>query len=392
MKEFIQTELDGADLNEIDRLAAEAAIPAVYETFGDESGSSLQNRSLEQERIPISPVYFRTVLKMFLRKGMAAQALKWLEALPANTPKMLHTTFSVIMITKNRADRIQAALRALKDLAYPSTRYEIIVVDNGSTDHTEMVAKEELSTASCKTAYIYQPNGCLCTARNAGIAAAGGDWIGFIDDDAICRPDWILHFLLGLLAVPDAVGMGGPVELPPEYRTPGWWRPRHSGLLSCKQGPSQISTLKKLENPYGLNMWIKGSIFRKVGNFDERMDIWCPTIADETELFIRIQKTGGTVIFVPEAKVTHYVHISRLTYFNLIRRSFLVGRSQQTLDWLHAPYIYIGVSLVKHLRRALRVDQSGPLFVSIPIELSLWLGYRFQKRFIRKNRLDLRRP
>jgi GT2 family glycosyltransferase len=112
----------------------------------------------------------------------------------------------------------------------------------------------------------------------------------------------------------------------------------------------------------------------------------CKGIADEADLFIRIQKKGCTVILVPDARVTHYVHLNRLKFLNIIRRAFLVGRSQLILDQRHSPFINIGVSLWSHLQRSLKHEMIGPLYVALPVELSLWLGYLAEKFNIIKHK------
>jgi glycosyltransferase involved in cell wall biosynthesis len=229
-------------------------------------------KELEPECDSTSLDYYKKKLIGYLCNGQHKDASIWLGDLAENTPQLVRTFFSIILITKNRGDRIRNTIRALKKISYPPSRYEIIIVDNGSTDNTREVVYEELADASCETKYVVQPAGSLCAARNAGIDIALGNWVGFIDDDAVCNPDWILFYLYGLLTIPEAVGMGGPIDLPPEYQKPAWWRSRHSGLLSCKRTTEEISRAKILDFPYGTNMWLNRSIFNEIGKFDERLD------------------------------------------------------------------------------------------------------------------------
>jgi glycosyltransferase involved in cell wall biosynthesis len=109
-------------------------------------------------------------------------------------------TVSVIVCCYNAAATLDECLRSLAALDYPN--YEVIVIDDGSTDGTHQIADQH--PVRC----IRVPNGGLSKARNLGIETARGDIVAFIDSDAYADRDW-LYYMVCALEEHDA-SVGGP--------------------------------------------------------------------------------------------------------------------------------------------------------------------------------------
>lgn len=118
--------------------------------------------------------------------------------------------FSVVIPTYNRAATLRQTLTALMAQDYPD--YEIIVVDDGSTDDTRAMIAREFP----QVRYIYQQNRGPAAARNRGIAHARGEIIAFTDDDCVPPRDWLARLADGYARYPDVVGVGGYLEAPDE--------------------------------------------------------------------------------------------------------------------------------------------------------------------------------
>jgi O-antigen biosynthesis protein len=116
---------------------------------------------------------------------------------------------SVIIPTYNRSDTLQKCLAAVQTQTYSD--YEIIVVDDGSTDGTANMIAAEFPNVH----YLYQANRGPAAARNQGIAAATGDIIAFTDDDCLPPSDWLARLAEGYSRYPDAAGGGGSLIAPP---------------------------------------------------------------------------------------------------------------------------------------------------------------------------------
>ena len=100
---------------------------------------------------------------------------------------------SAVVCTLNRATYLARAVESLVNQTYPKEYYEIIVVDNGSTDNTREVVEQFSQCAIIR--YIYEPVKGLSQARNTGWQAAAGKYVAYLDDDAIARPRWLEKML-----------------------------------------------------------------------------------------------------------------------------------------------------------------------------------------------------
>ena len=144
--------------------------------------------------------------------------------------------FSVVVPTYNRAALL---LQVLRSLAAQRTEapFEIIVVDNGSTDGTRQVA-----AAFPGVRYVRETRPGSSAARNAGIAASRGEVIAFLDDDVVAEPDWLEALRCAYAALPDAWCIGGRVILRLPDSRPRWLDPP-SALLAAYLSEQDLGCL-----------------------------------------------------------------------------------------------------------------------------------------------------
>jgi glycosyltransferase involved in cell wall biosynthesis len=114
---------------------------------------------------------------------------------------------SVVVPTFNRADSLLNTLRALENQTFH--HYEVIIVDDGSTDQTETVVKQ-----FPQFLYVRQPNHGPAAARNTGSQFAQGEFITFTDDDCVPPADWLACIVRGYKTHPEVAGVGGPCRAP----------------------------------------------------------------------------------------------------------------------------------------------------------------------------------
>lgn len=195
---------------------------------------------------------------------------------------------SVVVCTHNGAGTLRECLEGLMGLAYPA--YEVIVVDDGSSDGTAGII-EEFPVRVIRTA-----NGGLSRARNLGLAAASGEIIAYIDDDAYPDPHW-LHYIVAALEDSDHAGVGGP-NIPP----PG------SGFVAecvarAPGGPAHV-LLSDVEAEHlpGCNMAFRVDRLRAVGGFDPVFRV----AGDDVDVCWKIREWGWTLGFSPGALVWHH--------------------------------------------------------------------------------------
>src|SRR5687768_7630800 len=135
--------------------------------------------------------------------------------------------FSIIIPTYNRADELRQTIRSIARLTVAG-EWELLIVDNKSTDHTRAVVEQESAAFPATLRYLFEPEQGRYAAINTGIRAAQGDIIATTDDDARVEPDWLTRAAAGL----DAIGcdyVGGKV-LPIWKAARPAWLPHRPGI------------------------------------------------------------------------------------------------------------------------------------------------------------------
>lgn len=194
---------------------------------------------------------------------------------------------SVVVCSFNGASTIRDTLEGLLMLDYPF--FEVIVVNDGSTDPTPEIASEYPFTL------INSENRGLSYARNTGMKAANGEIIAYIDDDAYPDPHW-LRYLALIFMEDEYVGVGGPNLSPPDD---GWL----ADCVANAPGPNHILLSDRIaEHIPGCNMAFKKDALQAIEGFDPIFRV----AGDDVDLCWRLQAAGGVIGFSPAAVVWHH--------------------------------------------------------------------------------------
>jgi glycosyltransferase involved in cell wall biosynthesis len=220
---------------------------------------------------------------------------------------------SVVVASYNGAATLGQCLSSLERLSYPD--YEVIVVDDGSTDATGDIARRH------RVRYVRSDrNGGLSRARNLGIEAARGEIIAFIDCDAYADPDW-LRFLVLSLVEHGAAGTGGPNLSPPE-----------DGFLArcvnhAPGNPTHVLLDDVLaEHVPGCNMAFRKDALQKIGLFNPTHR----TAGDDVEICWKLQVHDERIAFSPAAIVWHH---RRGTIRAFMKQQMGYGFAEARLKW-----------------------------------------------------------
>lgn len=238
---------------------------------------------------------------------------------------------SVVICTRNRAQLLERALASVVEQEFARTDYEILVVDNGSTDRTQEVVKRFPDAR-----YLYEGEAGLCIARNTGWREAKGRYVAFFDDDATALPGWLAAIRDGFASASPLVGIvGGPVR-------PIWERPRPAWLadeIVCSLtvidwGPSDklIDDVSR-EWLVGANMAIPKSLLAEVGGFHPWLDRVGNNLLSSGDVFLQkeLRKRGYSCLYRPSMAVTHWVPASRLDQRWILRRYYWQGVSDAVI-------------------------------------------------------------
>ena len=203
---------------------------------------------------------------------------------------------SVVVCTYNGSATIHDTMEALQRLEYPA--YEVIVVDDGSKDHTAEIV------GAYPVRLIRTENRGLSSARNTGFQAASGEIVAYTDDDAYPDPHW-LQFLARTFRQ-GYVGVGGP-NLPPAGDGPV-----ADCVANAPGGPVQVLLDDQLaEHVPGCNMAFRKSALEAIAGFDPVYR----TAGDDVDLCWRLQERGWRIGFAPAAVVWHHRRNSLRAYW-----------------------------------------------------------------------------
>jgi glucosyl-dolichyl phosphate glucuronosyltransferase len=229
---------------------------------------------------------------------------------------------SSIICTRNRAEYLSHAIRSLAEQDMPNDDYEIIVVDNGSTDATKQIAGRFMAEIS-NLRYVYEEKPGLSNARNRGVEEAAASVVAFLDDDAIADRGWLTAILDAFNHEPQPVCVGGPVEPWWEIPRPGWFPESLVGCHNRYYGAEARWCSYPAEQPIGCNMAFSKERLEQIGGFNARLEKY----NDETELISRLVKMGGGIFYQPRARVRHLVAKERLSLSWQIKRHYEEGKS-----------------------------------------------------------------
>ena len=207
-----------------------------------------------------------------------------------------------------------------------SDRYEIIVVDNGSTDNTQEVLAKFADNPLVRL--IYEPIAGLSRARNRGWQESQASYIGYIDDDAVAGEKWLEDALWSFRNfLPEPEWVGGPVTLEWETAKPEWIDEELSVPLGWVNWGDLPRPLKKTEWLIGANSCFGRKCLEKHGGFDERLGRQgaCLLSGEETQLKKKIESAGGVLYYHPGVTVRHFVPASRVETSWFYRRYFWGG-------------------------------------------------------------------
>ncbi len=277
---------------------------------------------------------------------------------------MSEPNLSVVICTYNRQKFIGECLQCLKAQNLDNALWEIIVIDNNSTDNTASIAKEFIATnPQIQARYIFEQQQGLSFARNRGIKEAAGEIIIYIDDDVETVPDYLKTIYDFFKTHPAAAGMGGKTL--PKYSEcpePAWISPYLAGITgTIDRGNEMRKFTPKMKYPSGCNMVYKKDVLLKAGGFNNELK----ARADDKYIFQQVKKINNEIWYVPQAFSLHNIDAKRLT-FDSFKKLYLKGGNEERI-------------LTKSEGLSSMIKKTFELFAKTIAGVGLWLIY-FLKR------------
>jgi glycosyltransferase involved in cell wall biosynthesis len=306
--------------------------------------------------------------------------------------------FSIIIPTYNRADELRETIRSIAGLTVRG-EWELLVVDNRSTDHTRQVVEAERASFPAALTYLFEPEQGRYAALNTGIRAARGAVIATTDDDARVEPDWLTRAAEGLRTL-GCDYVGGKV-LPIWRGMPPPWLPhrpgRHRAVLALQDHGDQPLEfgVNGVPWPLGINTATRREAFERTDLFDNRLGRKAGTLRNQAqrEWHLRARAAGLRGFYVPAMVVHHVVEAERLKkayfrrwyYWHGISRAILFAKlgvdmdapDSSRLDFSKVPRIggvprYMYRTLLGHVRDFALAQLRRDQVAAFDHELWLW--------------------
>jgi GT2 family glycosyltransferase len=303
------------------------------------------------------------------KQAFSAVAQVFAHPLPpalADTPKV-----SVVVAAYNAETTVGACLDSLKRLNYPD--YEIIVVDDGSSDRTAEIARTaEVKLLACE-------HRGLAAARNAGSEAAQGEIVAFIDADAAADSDWLYH-LVETMRRREAAAAGGP-NFPPASRSL-----IGAAIAGAPGQPREVRMSDdSLAQMCGCNMAIAKADLESLGGFDPVFT----AAGDDVDVSWRLLDSGAAIAYAPAAVVVHERRGSVRAYLSqqagygrgeaILARKYperqaarLYGYGGWQVRWFGLPRIYRG-AIGRGLFQTVYPAGVGQPLIDLPLS-AWWIG------------------
>jgi glycosyltransferase involved in cell wall biosynthesis len=255
---------------------------------------------------------------------------------------------SIIICTFNRCDFLAQALESLLNLAVPhALGWEVLIVDNNSTDSTKRVAESFTARHPELFRYIFESTQGKSFALNTGIREARGEILAFSDDDVTFDSQWLTE-LNSTFDKFDCAGVGGKIIPVWSSPKPDWFQEDGPHKLSpaivsfnLGDSPCPLKTA-----PFGANMAFRKEMFLKYGGFraDLGLDAGRRIGAEDSEFCRRLFKAGESTFYAPRAIVYHPVEKRRTEkkYF----QDWYLGRGRASIREMGIPadaIRYLGV-------------------------------------------------
>lgn len=231
---------------------------------------------------------------------------------------------SVIICTYNRADLLTDVLQTVCEQTLERSQYEVIVVDNNSSDDTAAVS-HTFAVRYPNVRYCFEAQQGLSHARNRGWQEARGDYVAYIDDDCKVPEGWLAAAKAVIERVaPDL--FGGPFFAFYNTPKPAWYKDSYGSHTPY----TQAQQLKKADDLYGGNLFLRRDLFEQVGGFNPKLGMSGKKsgYGEETELLNRIvaMMPQAIIYYEPKLYLYHLVRSQKMTWRWIITAHFAQGR------------------------------------------------------------------
>lgn len=239
---------------------------------------------------------------------------------------------SAVICSYNRARFIIHAVESVFGQVYDKSLYEVIVVDNNSTDNTISVLEEyRVAHPGFNFRYFTEHNQGVAFARTRCAKEAKGEIIAYLDDDSTAQPGWLAGICDFFDTHPDTWSVGGKIVPRFLAETPDWYSKYFFGLVgNFDQGPA-VKQLTGARYPCGANMAFRRQVFEEIGYFNTDLGRKGAGLLanEEKDIYLRILAHNHKVYYLPHVWVLHSVEANKFDKAYVKRHSMGIGGGER---------------------------------------------------------------
>ena len=215
---------------------------------------------------------------------------------------------SVVVCTYNRDNYLQQCLDHLSKQTALKELFEVLVIDNNSTDRTPQVCEDFGTThQEIQFEYFVEPSQGLSYCRNRGISESSGEIISYIDDDALADTDYASNLISYFQHYPEVDAIGGKVTPIYEGQEPRWMSKYLLPLVAALNMGMSSKPFTGRKFPIGANMAFRRSVLMEIGAFRTELGRIGSYLGsgEEKDMFYRLKKQYKLIHYVPSVHVFH---------------------------------------------------------------------------------------
>ncbi|HMM04314.1 MULTISPECIES: glycosyltransferase family A protein [unclassified Dysgonomonas] len=241
--------------------------------------------------------------------------------------------FSVIFCTYNREKYIYNAMKSIAEQDFSYTDYEIVLINNNSTDSTENICNRfREDYPQVRFRYFIETNQGLSYARNRGVKESRGDILVFVDDDATVFESYLPSINIFFDAYPEVNACGGPIVPVYEVEKPKWLSHYTEQLLggALYEG-DKVKPFRNGKYPGGGNSAFRKEVFEKYGLFNVELGRKGTGLigAEEKDLYDRLIRGSEQFYYLPQMGIYHYIPEKKLTKAHFRELTYSIGKSER---------------------------------------------------------------
>lgn len=244
-------------------------------------------------------------------------------------------TATVAICTYNRASLLQLCIDSLSKINFKKEKFEIVIVDNNSTDNTAEICNNISATyPDLNFRYIVEKQQGVGHTRTRCAKEAKGEIIAYIDDDCLANVDWLKEIISFYDNHPEAMSTGGKIV--PKYLVPvaDWFGKYFWGLVGNYDLGTKVFQMKGARYPSGANMHFRKTAFDHYGYFDGNLGRSGKSLmaGEEKAMYLKLIQHNEKVYYLPNVIVYHHIEGNKFDKAYVRKHSYGIGASERVMN------------------------------------------------------------